>query len=80
MPRTGQAPSQYILMRWQPEAFAEHPREVIFGQRTQRRQLAKADGVGQVAVDVIHQQPPLMSGQATFEAKPWRWPTWLSSR
>lgn len=56
-------------MRRQPEAFAEHSREVVFGQRTQRRQLAEADGIGQVAVDVIHQQPPLMSGQAAFEAK-----------
>ena len=60
------------------EALAEHPGEMVFGQRTHGGQLAEADGVFPMLVDVLHQPPPLVRGQTAFKRKPSRAPTWLS--
>jgi len=53
----------------QSEAHPEHPREVVFRQRTQPRQLPEADRLGQLAVDELHQLPALMRRQPALEAQ-----------
>jgi len=63
-------PRQQVLVRRQPEAFAKHACEVVFRQRTQAGQLAKAQRVGEMHFDEIHQMPAQMRRQAAFQAQP----------
>lgn len=51
------------------EALTEHPGEMVFRQRAHRRQLAEADGIFNMVVDVLHQTPPLVRRQPALEAQ-----------
>ncbi|MCY1539315.1 hypothetical protein D9M68_748960 [compost metagenome] len=54
-----ETPCQQITMRRQAETQVEHAREMVLGQRTEPGQLAQAQRLGQMHVDVLAQPPPL---------------------